>query len=66
MTNENNLLRLWNLAEQWSKLADGWTQPHGYALAINEASRELKQILNSFENNSCDCTAGVEHIHLLD
>lgn len=66
MTNNNNFLRLWVLAELWTKLAAGSTQPQGYGLAMNEAARELKQILSNFENNSCDCTAGVEHIHLVD
>ncbi len=64
MTNNNNLNKLYELVKFWegeldylSNSASGATQ-----CCINE----LITALDALAANSCDCTAGVEHIHLLD
>ena len=64
MTNENNLNKLYELVKFWQIELDYLTDSASGATQC--CINELKEALASLEKNSCDCTAGVGHIHLID
>lgn len=64
MTNNNSLNKLYELVKFWQGELDYLSDSGSGATQC--CINELAAVLDELAANSCDCTAGVEHIHLVD
>jgi hypothetical protein len=64
MTNQNNINKLYELVKFWQLELDYLTDSASGATQC--CINELTAVIDALTANACDCTAGVEHVHLLD
>ena len=58
MSSKDNLQPLRDLAKKWEQLAKN------QIFSSRWAAEELIQALDRLEASPCDCTAGVDHVHV--
>ena len=59
MSSKDNLQPLRDLAEKWEQLAK-----NQWMFSFRGAAEELTEALDRLEASPCDCTAGVDHVHV--